>query len=68
VKVITNGVVMLTVPAIAGKTYRVDYKNNLNDPAWTPLGGDRLAPSTTLAIHDDIGTQPQRFYRVLVLD
>jgi len=63
-----NGVVTLTVPAIAGKTYRVDYKNNLNDLAWTPLGGNRLAPSTTLAIHDDIGTQPQRFYRVLVLD
>jgi hypothetical protein len=63
-----NDVVMLTVPVIAGKTYRVEYKNNLSDATWTPLGGNRLAASTTLAIHDDIGSQPQRFYQVLVVD
>lgn len=63
-----NGVVTLTLPAIAGKTYRVEYKNNLNDTAWTPLGGNRLATSATLSIDDNIGIQPQRFYQVLVVD
>jgi hypothetical protein len=63
-----NGVVTLTVPAIAGKTYRVEYKNNLDDSVWTPLGGNRLATSAPLVIDDHIGAQPQRFYRVLVLD
>ena len=63
-----NGVVTLTMPAIAGKTYRVEYKNNLNDAAWTPLGGNRLATSATLTIDDNIGAQQQRFYRVLVVD
>jgi hypothetical protein len=63
-----NGVVTLTVPVIAGKTYRVEYKNNLGDSAWSPLGGNRLASSATLTIDDNIGTQPQRFYHVLVVD
>jgi len=63
-----NGVVTLTLPAITGKTYRVEYKNNLNDPAWTPLGGNRLATSATLTIDDNIGSQPQRFYQVLIMD
>jgi len=63
-----NGVVTLTLPAITGKTYRVEYKNNLNDPAWTPLGGNRLATSATLTIDDNIGSQPQRFYEVLIMD
>jgi hypothetical protein len=63
-----NGVVTLTLPAITGKTYRVEYKNNLNDSAWSPLGGNRLATSATLNVDDNIGTQPQRFYRALVVD
>jgi hypothetical protein len=60
--------VTLTLSAIIGKTYRVEYKNDLNATGWTPLGGDRLATSAILTVPDDIGTQPQRFYRVLVLD
>lgn len=63
-----NGVVTLTIPAIAGKTYRVEYKNNLSDFAWSPLGGNRHATAATLTIDDNIGAQPQRFYRVLVVD
>jgi hypothetical protein len=63
-----NGIVTLTLPAITGKTYRVEYKNNLNDSTWTPLGGNRLATSATLTIDDNISGQPQRFYSVLVVD
>jgi hypothetical protein len=63
-----NSMVTLTLPAIPGKTYRVEYKNTLSAAEWTPLGGDRLATSATLIIEDNIGAQPQRFYRVLLLD
>ena len=63
-----KGVVTLTLATIVGKTYRVEYKNNLNDTAWTLLGGDRVATSSTLTIEDNIGSQSQRFYRVLVAD
>jgi hypothetical protein len=63
-----NGVVTLNVGVIAGKTYRVEFKNNLSETAWTPLGGNRLATSPTLTVTDNIGSQSQRFYRVLILD
>lgn len=63
-----NGVVTLTLPAIAGKTYRIEYKDNLNAAAWTALGGGRLATSAALIVEDNLGAQPQRFYRVLVVD
>jgi regulation of enolase protein 1 (concanavalin A-like superfamily) len=63
-----SGVVTLTLPAIAGKTYRVEFKNDLNQATWSPLGGNRLATSSTLSVEDTIGNQPQRFYRVLVVD
>ena len=58
----------LSLPAIIGKIYRVEYKNNLHDSAWTPVGTDRLANSATLTVEDNIGGNRQRFYRVLVLD
>jgi len=63
-----NGRVSLSLSVVVGKTYRVEYKNDLNQAAWSPLGGNRLATSATLTIEDDIGMQPQRFYRVMVLD
>lgn len=33
--------ISLSFQTIPGKTYRVDYKNSLTDPAWQPLGGGR---------------------------
>lgn len=63
-----NGDVALTVGATVGKTYRVEYKDDLNAANWLPLGGDRLADSSSFVITDNIGTNPQRFYRVLQVD
>jgi hypothetical protein len=63
-----NGSVALSFQAIAGKTYRVEFKNALNDPVWTALGSDVTAISSALTITDNIGANPQRFYRVLVVD
>jgi hypothetical protein len=63
-----NGVVTLTVQVVTGKTYRVEFKNNLSEANWSPLGGNRPATSPSLVVTDNIGAQPQRFYRVLILD
>ena len=63
-----NGGVALSFQAIAGKTYRVEYKNALDDPDWTALPSDATATSSALTITDNIGANPQRFYRVLVVD
>lgn len=63
-----NGDVVLTIGSIPGKTYRVDYKNDLNAATWTPITPDRLATSTSLTVIDPAVPGAQRFYRVQQLD
>jgi hypothetical protein len=63
-----NGDIVLNIGTTPGKTYRVEYKNDLNAANWTQLGTDQVAVSTNLSITDNIGSRPQRFYHVLQLD
>lgn len=58
---------ILTWSAIPGTKYRVQFKNNLGDPAWTTLVPDVTAVGTTASYFDPVNTV-QRFYRVSVLD
>ena len=53
-----------TVP---GHTYRVEYKNDLRDLAWTPLGSDMPASSGSLSVSTDVTGAPRRFYRILLV-
>jgi hypothetical protein len=62
-----NGEVSINFGAISGKRYRVDFKNNLNEAAWT-LGTEVTANSSTLTLNDNPGAQPQRFYRITQVD
>jgi hypothetical protein len=63
-----NGDVVLGIGATVGKTYRVEYKNDLNAAEWTQLGTDQVATVTPLVIVDNLGASLQRFYRVQQLD
>jgi hypothetical protein len=63
-----NGDIVLSIGATVGKTYRVEYKNDLNAANWTQLGTDQVATVTPLVIIDNLGGSPQRFYRVTQLD
>ena len=59
----------LTWTASAGLTYRVQYKTNLLDSTWQTLGSDVTATNTTAVQGDSaLGTAPQRFYRVLLVN
>ena len=57
--------VTLTFPTVAGRMYRVEFKNTLDAPAWTPLGSDILATGMSLSFSDDLGGSAARFYRVV---
>jgi hypothetical protein len=57
----------LSWAASVGRTYRIEYKNDLNAPNWTPLGPNLTATSETLSITDDISGSPQRFYQLVLL-
>jgi hypothetical protein len=63
-----DGEIHLNVGATVGKTYRLEFKDDLNAANWSPLGADQVATSTTLPFTDEIGANPQRFYRVRQLD
>lgn len=51
----------------AGLSYQLEYQNDLNDPAWTPLGLPAAGTGGIMTFTNDITTQPQRFYRVVVV-
>ena len=55
----------LTVP---DKTYRVEYKNALEESTWQPLDADVVATGENLTVEDGLAGSSQRFYRILVLD
>ncbi|HXI52750.1 MAG TPA: hypothetical protein VNH84_14645, partial [Candidatus Saccharimonadales bacterium] len=62
-----NGQFSLSFDSIPGKTYRVEYKNSLNDAQWSVLK-TQVATSSTLTVVDDLGGSGQRFYRVVLVD
>lgn len=47
----------------SGFYYQVQYKNNLTDPTWSPLGNPVLGNNSVLTVNDSAG-QITRFYRV----
>ncbi len=67
VSVRADGSLEFQVSAIPGRTYRVEYKNQLNDTGWTPLGVDIVASAPWITIVDDMAGRSQRFYRVGML-
>lgn len=58
---------ILSWAAVNGKTYRVQYKQNLEDANWTDLPPDVIASADTASATDTLGAT-QRFYRVIALN
>jgi hypothetical protein len=69
--VVTNDTITLTWNAIPDQTYRIQYKNALEDAEWTDLT-DVTAAADTASVLDglinDLGPVPQRFYRIMVVN
>jgi hypothetical protein len=51
-----------------GHAYRIEFKNDLNDPSWTPLSGDMTAGGASMSVNLDIAGAPERFYRILLVN
>ncbi len=65
---VPNGGYAISFVTVPGKSYRVEYKDALDDSNWSPVEADVVASGDSLTINDDPGSSPQRFYRILVLD
>lgn len=57
----------LTLAAIPGQTYQVQYTDNLADSQWLPLGAWPAGTDGAIAIDAEIGTSAQRYYRVVAV-
>jgi hypothetical protein len=58
----------LNWPAAAGQTYQLEYKTNLTDPSWTPLGSSVTGAGGTLILTNNFGDSPQRFFRLQLVN
>jgi hypothetical protein len=57
--------VSITFPSPAGLNYVLEYKNSLDDPAWTPLAPATATTSGVMVLQDTNIPTASRFYRVL---
>ncbi|HUL51167.1 MAG TPA: lamin tail domain-containing protein, partial [Candidatus Nitrosotalea sp.] len=64
----TNGGYAISFVTVPGKTYRVEFKDSLEDSVWQAIGADVVATGGTLTVSDDPSSSPQRFYRITVLN
>jgi hypothetical protein len=57
---------LISWPLISGKTYQVQFKNDLNDPSWQDLPGDITFIGDTGYITDSSPPTDKRFYRIVL--
>jgi hypothetical protein len=52
-------------PVLAGKTYQVQFKNNLTDPSWQALPGNVTILGSTGYFTDTTPVSGQRYYQIV---
>jgi len=62
-----GGIVRLAFSVQPGLNCQVQFKTNLNQTAWMPLGAPVLSDGDSLVVDDEIGGLEQKFYRLVVL-
>jgi hypothetical protein len=67
IKLQSNGSFLLTFTAEPGHTYRLEYKDDLTDTNWRPIGTNQFANGFT-QFFSDAPNAPQRFYRVVLVE
>lgn len=61
------GRIVLSWDTVPGSTYQIQFKTNLNQAAWTDLGGQVVASDTSLSVTNNLGFGAESFFRVLFL-
>jgi hypothetical protein len=61
-----DGNLNFTFNSLPDQSYQLEYKNNLDDPLWTPIGSPVAGTGGTITLTDSMTIQPQRFYRLVV--
>ena len=66
VNTINNGNFGFTWSSVSGRTYRVQWKQQITDAAWSNLTDITAYTNSTTYI--DVTAQQQRFYRAIVVN
>jgi len=64
---LANGSLSFSWPGASGQTYRVQYTDTLESPAWTSITPDLTGAGSPLSVTVPVSGAPQRFYRVVLL-
>ena len=62
-----GGQVTLTFGAENGQQYQVEFTDTLGDE-WQSLGDAVTATGASITVNDTVGAQPQRFYRIRLVN
>ena len=65
---VNAGVAVVTWNSVIGLSYRVQYKDILTAPLWTDVNPVVTATSISTSVTNSIGSAPQRFYRVQIVE
>jgi len=60
-----NGTLILSFDAEANRSYRLQYKDRLEEPAWSLLQIVPVLPAARTEVITDLGSSSSRFYRVI---
>jgi hypothetical protein len=63
----SEGSITIRWSAVAGKSYRVQYTSNLDEPMWSDLGNNVTANGPTATQTDVTTSGTERYYRVVLL-
>ena len=55
---------VLQIPTVAGMSYKMQYKDALDDPDWLDLGPPIIGTGYTISITNAVSTEPQRYLRL----
>jgi hypothetical protein len=61
-----GGATTLTWSSLPGRTYRLQYTEDLTSANWTDLWPDTVAAGTNASATNETGASTQRFYRVIL--
>ncbi|MGO8925383.1 MAG: lamin tail domain-containing protein [Limisphaerales bacterium] len=62
-----DGTFTFQASAIPGRTYSVEFKDDLNAPTWTTLVTDLTSTGSQIVVTDTLVGTAQRFYRVMLV-
>jgi hypothetical protein len=62
---ISGNELLLNWQTVLGQSYQIEYKNNLTDPVWTPLGAPISGTDGFISISNNVSLFAQRFFRIV---